>query len=141
MAILSQQEQAAAANATESGLVPAGLYRCRIVGVEKWKSGTSLVWKFRVEKDQDGAGHEIFDWTGLSERGVWKTKERFAALGVELSADETAFLGMPVQILVEVGLNDQTGEPKNKVVSVVRLPGDVSEAAPTLTTDDETIPF
>jgi len=125
MSILDPTEQAAAEAATENGLMPAGVYKCRIVGVEKWKTGSSLVWKLRVDKDEEGAGREFYDWTGLSERGVWKTKERFAALGVPLDGDETAFLGMPVSVTVEVGLNDQTGEPKNKVTGVARIEGDI----------------
>ncbi len=136
--ILNDNEQAAAAAATENGLQPAGTYKCRIVGVEKWKSGSSLVWKLRVEKDEDGAGHEFYDWTGLSGRGIWKTKERFAALAVPLDAGEEAFLGMPVDVTVEVGLNDQTGEPKNKVVGVVRGERDVvAEAKEKLGAVDE----
>lgn len=144
MGILTDNEQAAAAAASENGLLPDGVYKCRIVGVEKWKSGTSLVWKLRVEKDEEGAGHEFYDWTGLSERGIWKTKERYAVLGVPLDAGEEAFLGMPVRVTVELGTNDQTGEPKNKVISVERIAGElVSDAKEKLeaVAEDSDIPF
>lgn len=144
MGLLNDSEQAAAAAASENGLLPEGSYKCRIVGVEKWKSGTSLVWKLRVDKDEPGAGHEFYDWTGLTERGIWKTKERYAALSVPLDAAEEAFLGMPVRVTVELGTNDQTGEPKNKVTAVVRIEGDlVADAIEKLdaVAEDSDIPF
>jgi hypothetical protein len=139
MAILSDAEQTAVAEATEGGLVEAGTYICRIVGVEKWKTGTSLVWKFRIAPDQPGQGREIYDWTGLTDKGVWKTKERFELLGVAFDADETAFLGMPCQITVEVGTNEQTGTAKNKVTSVEKYAGAIAAEEPQ--PSDDGIPF
>jgi hypothetical protein len=143
MSILNDNEQAQAAAAVEGGLVAEGVYACRITGVEKWKTGTSLLWKLRIEPGQEGAGRELYDWTGLTERGIWKTKERFEALGVELSAGEESFLGMPVAVTVEIGTNDQTGAAKNTVVSVVRGEGGlVAEAVEKLdAVEDSDIPF
>lgn len=142
MGILSDIEQAQAAAAVEGGLVAEGIYACRITGVERWTSGTSLVWKLRIEQGQDGAGRELYDWTGLSERGIWKTKERYEALGVPLDAGEEEFLGMVVKVSVEVGINDQTGAPKNKVVSVTRGEGEAKPVAePVTAEDDSDIPF
>lgn len=144
MSILTPSEQSAAESANEAGILPEADYACRIVGVEKWKSGSSLVWKFRLDKGQPGEGREIYDWTGLSERGIWRTKERFLILGVDLDAGEEAFMGMPVMIHVEVGTNEQSGEPKNKVTAVTRVAGGlVEEAVEKLdaTADDKDIPF
>ena len=139
MSLLDLQQQEQAANAVEGGLLEEGVYKCRIVGVEEWK-GTSLVWKYRVEPGQDGAGRELWAWTPLTEKGIWRTKELFAALGKELDADETAFLGMPVVVTVELGTNSQTGAAKNEVVDVVRGEGEaVAEAAPG--DGDDGIPF
>lgn len=139
MSILDPSEQKAAEAATEAGILPAAQYKCRIVGVERWKSGTSLVWKFRIEKDQPGAGREVWDWTGLTERGVFKTKERFDALGVALDAEEKELLGVPVTVAVEPGINDATGEPKNKIVSVAR--GEGEAVTPPEPDEDAGIPF
>lgn len=127
MSLLSPEEQQTAAEAAEGGIAPAGVYICRVSVVEKWSSGTSLVWKFKVAKGQPLAGHEFWDFTGLSEKGIWKTKAHLTSLGFPLDASEDDIIGTPCQVFVEVGTRTDTGEPKNKVVKVVRYEGPVEE--------------
>jgi hypothetical protein len=139
MSLLNDEQRKAAEAAVEGGLLPEGEYAGHITEVASWKEGASLVWKFDVE------GQSLWDWTPLGTAGIWRTKERFAALGVPLDADGSAFEGMPVKLSVELGTNTQSGEPKNKVTAVERGVGDfVSEAKAVLGAtdeDDSSIPF
>lgn len=139
MGLLNDNEQQLAATASENGVLPAGEYTGTIAGVEKWSTGTSLVWKFAIE------GREVWDFTGLTEKGIWRTKSRFSDLGVPLNAGEEAFVGMPVKVTLEVGVNSTNGRDKNTVEAIERLPGDfVAEAKEKLGAVDDAdsdIPF
>jgi len=139
MSILDPNEQESAEKATEKGLLPEGEYTARIYAVEKWKAGNSLVWKFRVTPGQSGAGEEIWDWTGLTVKGMWRTKQRYSALGLSLDATEEQACAVPVTITVEIGTNEQTGEPKNKVTALAPYKGDLAPE-PEKKTDSD-IPF
>lgn len=140
MSILDPTEQETAEQATENGLLPEGEYQARIYAVEKWKSGTSLVWKFRVAPGQPGAGEEVWDWTGLTAKGIWKTKQRFSILGLPLDADEEQACGLAVTLVVEIG--DFQGEPKNRVTSLTRYEGEIApEPVVAQKPADDDIPF
>jgi hypothetical protein len=140
MSILDPNEQQTAEQATENGLLPEGEYTAHITAVEKWKSGTSLVWKFVVAPGQPGAGEDVWDWTAITPKGIWRTKARYAALGLTLDATEEQACAVPVTLTVEIG--DYNGEPKNKVVGLVRYEGELA-AAPVAAVkpDDSDIPF
>ena len=139
MSILNDNEQAAAAAASENGVLPAGEYTGTINAVEKWTSGTSLVWKIAID------GREVWDFTGLTGKGIWRTKARFADLGVGLDAGEEAFIGMPVKVSLEVGVNTQSGKDKNTVTAIERVRGDffaeAKEKLEAVEDTDSDIPF
>ncbi len=124
MGLLNDNEQAAAAAATKGTVLPAGSYLGHITGVEKWKNGTSLLWKFKVAQGQDMAGREVWSWTPLSEKGIFRTKERFAQLGIPLDADEDQIEGLPVQVTVAVEINPANNEPRNQVTAMAPYTGD-----------------
>ena len=51
-------------------------------------------------------------------------------LGVGLDAGQEAFIGMPVKVQLEVGVNTSSGKDKNTVTAIERVPGDfVAEVA------------
>ena len=138
MSILDDEQQKQAAAAVEGGLLPEGEHLCHITAVEPWKQGDSLLWKLAP----DSGEREVWTWTPLKAAGIWRTKERFAALGVALDASEEAFVGMPVRITVEHG--EYNGEPKVVVTDVQRVAGDfVSEAKRVVgaAEEDTDIPF
>jgi hypothetical protein len=136
MSLLNDEQRKAAEEAVEGGLLAEGEYNGTITEVEPWKEGNSLCWKFDLD------GHSLWDWTPLTAAGIWRTKERFAALEVDLAADGSAFVGMPVKVSVELGTNTQSGEPKNTVTGVVRLAGELAKAeAPAAKKEDDDIPF
>jgi len=132
MSLLNDEQRKAAAAAVEGGLLAEGEYAGHITEVSAWKEGASLVWKFDLE------GHSLWDWTPLSSAGIWRTKARFAELGVELDADGSAFVGMPVKVTVEVGENTQNGEPRNTVTAIARGEGKFAEP---VTDPDADLPF
>jgi len=138
MSILNDNEQALAASASENNVLPAGEYTGSVVAVEKWNTGTALVWKFSIE------GQEVWDFTGITEKSIGRTKARYAALDVPLNASEDAFIGMPVRVTLEVGTNTTNGKEKNTVTAIERLPGEfVAEAKDKLgaVAEDSDIPF
>lgn len=137
MSLLDDEQQKQAAAAVEGGLLAEGAHLCHITEVTPWKQGDSLLWKFAP----DSGEREVWNWTPLKAAGIWRTKERFAALSVALDAGEEAFVGMPVRITVEHG--EYNGEPKVVVTEVERVAGDfVSEAKAALgATEDTDIPF
>lgn len=123
MSLLSAEEQKAAAEA-RGPLVPAGRYICRVKEIEKWTTGTSLCWKFRVAKGQPAyAGKEFWDWTGLADDAIWKTKAHLTALGFGLDADEKDVVGTPCFVFVEIKARSDTLEPANKVAKVALYEG------------------
>jgi len=121
--LLTSEEQKAAESAAESGLFPDGIYTCRVSDVERWSTGTSLCWKFRIAKGQKGAGHEFWTWTGLKESGIWKTKEILTALGFSLDADPDDIVGTPCKVMIVTEARTDTGEPSNKVKKVFAYDG------------------
>jgi len=137
MSILDPNEQQTAENTTENGLLPEGDYIARICAVEKWKSGTSLVWKFELVAGQDGAGEDIWDWTAITKKGMFRTKQRYAALGLTLDATEEQACAVPVVLTLEIG--EYNGEPKNKVAGLVRYEGELAPEPESAGDDD--IPF
>ncbi len=142
MSILDPNEQQTAEQSTENGVLPEGEYTARIFAVEKWKSGNSLVWKFRVAAGQLGSGEEIWDFTGLTAKSMYRTKQRYAALGLSLDASEEQACAVPVTLTLEIGENENTGEPKNKVVSLVRYEGELApEPASAEAKAESDIPF
>ena len=128
--ILDQDEQTAAENAVDTRAVaPAGNYLCRITEVSKWTTGKSLVWKYRVGEG-DWTGKEFWEFTGLEEAGIWKTKERYASLNFPLSAEEAEMVDTIVRVTVEVGFNQRNGKETNPVTDVVRVMADLPAEAP-----------
>lgn len=137
MSLLNPAEQKAAEEAQSSQVVPAGIYTCRVFGVERWSNGTSLVWKFKVAKGQPLAGKEFWDWTGLGDKGIWKTKAHIMNLGFPLTAGEDEMVGTPCKVFVEVGTNKDTGDPKNVVKKVIRFDGELPDEDPPRSMDDD----
>ena len=122
--LLNAEEQKAAAEAKSSGgLQPAGKYICRVFEVGRYEGGNSMLWKFKVAKGQPKAGHEFWDWTGLSADAIWKTKAHLTALGFGLDAGASAIEGTPCAVFVEIKARTDTGEPANKVVKIVAYDG------------------
>jgi len=141
--ILDSGEQEAVANAKDTRAVaPAGFYLCHVTGVERWTTGKSLVWKYKVGEG-DWVGKEFWEFTGLEEASIWKTKERFESLGFPLSAEEREIVDTVVRVTVEEGINQKTGKPTNPVTAVVRVLVDLPEEAPAADPEeaDSDIPF
>ena len=135
MSILEPSEQEAAEKSTGTEPAPKGDYICTLIGVSRWKNGTSLVWKFLVGADQPFAGKEFWGWTPLTDRGIHRTKARYADLGFPLSASEEDMVGTPCTVSVDIGTNPNNGEPNNPIVDVQRYDGEVKQ--PHKQTEDE----
>lgn len=127
MSILDDKEQAAAESATGNEPAPKGEYLCTLTGVSRWKSGTSLVWKFMVGTGQPFAGKEFWGWSPLTDRGIHRTKARYADLGFPLSASEEDMVGTPCKVSVDIGTNPNNGEPNNPITDVQRYDGEVKQ--------------
>jgi hypothetical protein len=136
MSLLDPKEQAKAEASSDSLILPEGVYVCRLSSVEKWKEGTSLLWKYRVAVGPH-AGHEFWDWTGLGEKAIWRTKTRFADLGFALDASEEKMLGTAVAIDVSIGVNNKSGDPKNVVDAVALYAGTLEEEPAVSVADEE----
>jgi hypothetical protein len=139
--LLNPNEQKAAAEAPSSSLVPQGIYACRVSAVERWTTGTSLVWKFKIAQGQPHAGRELWTWTGLKDNGIFKTKEYLAALGFDLAAPAVKIIGTPCKIAVAIEARSDTGEPANKVKRVFAYDGPELPADPEPVVNDDDIPF
>lgn len=121
--LLTAQEQKSAAEASSSGTYPEGIYVCRVLEPERWTTGKSLVWKFRVAKGEKYAGKEFWTWSGLEPESIWKTKEILTALGFDLSAEPREIAGTPCKVHVTVETRKDTGEPTNRVKKVFPYDG------------------
>jgi hypothetical protein len=122
--ILDPNEQEAVATSKNiRDVAPEGNYLCRISEVSKYTTGKSLVWKYKVGEGE-WTGKEFWEFTGLGDDGMWRTKARFASIDKPLSADASEIEGMVVRVSVEIGAN-QRGEPKNNVVGVVPVLADL----------------
>lgn len=125
MSLLDPTEQNAAENAVEGGVAPAGVYLCRVHAVEKWKTGSSLRWIYKVVPEQLFAGKEFWEFTGLKDASIWRTKARMASLGQKIDATEDQIIGIPVAVTVEVGVRQDNGEPRNNVTNVTLYEGEL----------------
>jgi len=140
LSLLNPNEQQAAEKAESSSLLPPGIYTCRVKEVSRWRTGTSLVWKFRVAKGQPLAGREVWSWTGLNDDSIFRTKEYLAALGFDLTASEDEIEGTPCKVNVQIEARTDTGEPANKVKKVFAYSGPELPEEDAEFTDDD-IPF
>lgn len=123
MSLLNPNEQREAAQAPDAALVPNGIYVCRVSEVDRWSTGSSLVWKFRIQPGQECAGREVWSWTGLAAGSIFKTKEYMAALGFDLDAERAQIIGTPCKIAVAIEARSDTGEPSSKVKKVFPYDG------------------
>jgi hypothetical protein len=121
--LLTADEQEAAEKAPERALAPEGIYICRVKEVERWSTGTSLRWIFKVAHGQRYAGKEFWAWTGIKAETIGFTKTYLAALGFSLDADPDDIAGTPCKIRVTVEARTDTGEPANKVKQVFPYDG------------------
>jgi hypothetical protein len=135
--LLNPNEQKAAENVESNALVPNGIYSCRVSAVERWSTGTSLVWKFKIAQGQAHAGREMWTWTGLKDNGIFKTKEYLAALGFGLDAPAAQIIGTPCKIAVAIEARSDNGEPANKVKRVFAYDGPELPPDPQPTGKDE----
>lgn len=115
--LLNQDEQQAAAEAPEYGLLPEGLYLCRVREVERWSSGISLCWKFEVA-DGPYAGREVWTWTSLRHESIGRTKTYLAKLGFGLDADPAEIVGTSCHVRVTIEPRSDTGEQANRVKQI-----------------------
>jgi hypothetical protein len=126
MSLLTPEEQKAAEVAPEYAVAPEGIYICRVGEVARWKTGETLVWKFKVAKGQPLAGKEFWTWTGLKPDTIGFTKTYLTALGFGLDADPRDIKGTPckVQIAIEFDRRpDHAGEKQNRVKKVFAYDG------------------
>ena len=90
---------------------------------------------FAVGVGQPCAGKEFWGWTPLTDRGIHRTKQRYADLGFPLSASEEDMIGTPCKVSVDIGTNPNNGEPNNPIIDVQRYEGVVEQ--PHVQTEEE----
>jgi len=122
VSLLNLEEQRLADEAETTTLVPNGIYTCRVREVGPYGTGKSLVWKFRIA-DGECAGREVWAFTGLSAKSIFKTKQFLSALGFPLDAERAQIEGSPCRVVVTVETRADTGEPANKVKRVFAYDG------------------
>lgn len=121
--LLNSDEQQAAANAPEHGLVPEGVYTCRVFDIERWGTGVSLCWKLKVAYGERHAGWEFWTWTSLKHESIGRTKAYLTTLGFGLDADPSEIIGTPCKVRVTIEPRSDTGERVNRVKQLLAYEG------------------
>ena len=127
MSLLDKQQQKDAKEYKDDfEVLPAGVYLCRVMEVEKTTSRAGagmLKWTFKVAKGQPAAGRRFWRNTMLQGDGWPFTVRMFKDLGLPLDADAATIEGTPCCVFVEVGTRQDTGEPQNNVKQAVKYDG------------------
>lgn len=122
---VAQQAEAQADDWSGAGVVPPGVYLCKLSEVDSSKSGPAgpyWVWTYEAVGVQDEPkGKKFWDNTSLSEKAVGRLGKVFEAFGVPTDTDTDDMIGMLCAVEVKIGTinqGDRAGEQRNEVVMV-----------------------
>lgn len=122
---LAKQANEKASDWDGTGVVPAGVYLCKLQNVDSTKSGPSgpyWVWTYEtVGVGKEPTGKRFWDNTSLSEKAIGRLGKVFAAFGVSTDADTDDLIGDLVAVEVKIATiakGDNAGGQRNEVVSL-----------------------
>lgn len=109
-----------------TGVLPAGLYLCKLREVDSSKSGAAgpyWVWEYEsVEAGEQPVGRRFWDNTSLSEKAIGRLGKTFQAFDATTDTDTDDLIGRLVCLDIKQGTiqkGDKAGEKRNEIVAVL----------------------
>jgi hypothetical protein len=138
---LAQQAKDKASDWDGTGVVPPGVYLCKLTTVDTSRSGPSgpyWTWEYTtVGVADEPANKKFWDNTSLSDKAIGRLGKVFEAFGVDTDTDTDDLIGSLVAVTVKIGTiraGERAGEQRNEVealhqADVHAYHGDYTEAA------------
>lgn len=106
------------------GIVPPGIYLCKLRSVDTTKSGPAgpyWVWEYEsVGVKDEPAGKRFWNNTSLSDKAIGMVAKAFEAMGYTADSDTDECIGELVAVEVKVGTQktgENAGQQRNEVVA------------------------